>query len=162
MTFFKECGGCGKSKNMDDFHNSNQTDDGKQARCKECQRAYRLKKRSEKNAVVKPKVKKTADMVAYRREYNAAHREQINKQKTDWWRRNRDRESVRNKTRYAIRVGKLVRQPCSVCGAVEVEAHHTDYSKPLEVVWLCHTHHLEAHGKVDPKMQKDVANNAAV
>lgn len=44
-----------------------------------------------------------------------------------------------------IASGKLKREPCEVCGAIQVEAHHDDYSKPLEVRWLCHTHHREHH-----------------
>ena len=48
--------------------------------------------------------------------------------------------------KYAIRRGKLVRGPCSVCGVTEgVDGHHTDYTKPLDVVWLCKPHHREAH-----------------
>ena len=35
---------------------------------------------------------------------------------------------------------------CSQCGVEgRIEAHHPDYSKPLEVVWLCRIHHVEAH-----------------
>jgi hypothetical protein len=47
----------------------------------------------------------------------------------------------------AVRDGRLVRQPCEVCGAEKAEAHHDDYSKPLDVRWLCRKHHLEHHGK---------------
>ncbi len=41
----------------------------------------------------------------------------------------------------AIRDGTLKRQPCHVCGAKKVEAHHPDYTKPLDVLWLCKRHH---------------------
>jgi hypothetical protein len=52
----------------------------------------------------------------------------------------------------AIRSGKLPRQPCSVCGIVHgtartdgtrvrVEGHHDDYTKALDVRWLCGDHH---------------------
>jgi hypothetical protein len=37
------------------------------------------------------------------------------------------------------------KQPCRECGAINVEAHHADYSKPLDVIWLCHKHHVEFH-----------------
>jgi len=47
--------------------------------------------------------------------------------------------------KYALKTGKLVREPCRVCGALEVDGHHEDYYKPLEVVWLCRTHHAQAH-----------------
>ena len=45
----------------------------------------------------------------------------------------------------AIRNGSLEAKPCSVCGIAKAAAHHDDYGKPLEVVWLCHTHHMERH-----------------
>lgn len=45
----------------------------------------------------------------------------------------------------AIKNGSLVRQPCEVCGADRVDAHHDDYSKPLQVRWLCRGHHLQFH-----------------
>jgi hypothetical protein len=43
----------------------------------------------------------------------------------------------------AIKTGKIARQNCW-CGKVG-EAHHPDYSKPLEVIWLCSEHHAQVH-----------------
>lgn len=43
------------------------------------------------------------------------------------------------------RRGKLHPQPCEVCGAAPAQVHHDDYTKPLEVRWLCLPHHLEHH-----------------
>jgi hypothetical protein len=40
----------------------------------------------------------------------------------------------------AKKKGTLIPESCSACGA-KAEAHHNDYSKPLEVVWLCRKHH---------------------
>jgi hypothetical protein len=45
----------------------------------------------------------------------------------------------------AIRKGTLIRQPCEVCGAAKTEAHHDDYSRPLDVRWLCKSHHRQHH-----------------
>jgi hypothetical protein len=46
----------------------------------------------------------------------------------------------------AIRDGHLNRGPCEVCGSREgVEGHHEDYSKPLDVRWLCREHHKALH-----------------
>jgi hypothetical protein len=48
----------------------------------------------------------------------------------------------------AVREGRLVRQPCEVCGETEkTEAHHKDYSKPYDIQWLCCKHHHEAHSE---------------
>src|SRR5215204_70534 len=46
---------------------------------------------------------------------------------------------------YAIRKGRLIPQPCEVCGASPVNAHHDDYSRKLDVRWLCPTHHARHH-----------------
>lgn len=44
----------------------------------------------------------------------------------------------------AIYHGALKRLPCIVCGSLRAHGHHPDYSKPLEVVWLCiHCHNRE-------------------
>lgn len=47
-----------------------------------------------------------------------------------------------------IKRGKIIKQPCKICGDLNVQAHHNDYSKPLEVQWLCPTHHIEEHKKL--------------
>lgn len=58
-----------------------------------------------------------------------------------------EKHKARNIVYFAIKSGKLTRQPCQVCGNPKVEAHHDDYSKPLDVRWLCHKHHREVHGQ---------------
>lgn len=45
----------------------------------------------------------------------------------------------------ALRDGKLARLTCEKCGNEKSHAHHDDYSKPLDVRWLCTTHHAEWH-----------------
>lgn len=47
--------------------------------------------------------------------------------------------------RDALASGALVRQPCEICGDEKAQAHHDDYSKPLDVRWLCHDHHVDFH-----------------
>jgi hypothetical protein len=53
----------------------------------------------------------------------------------------------------ATNVGYLVPRPCAVCGLFGcdddgnrlVDAHHPDYSQPLDVMWLCDKHHQDWH-----------------
>jgi hypothetical protein len=47
----------------------------------------------------------------------------------------------------AVRSGKLIPLPCFICG-IKAEAHHPDYDQPLSVVWLCPSHHKQAHALV--------------
>lgn len=45
-----------------------------------------------------------------------------------------------------VRAGRLIRQPCEVCGSTHrVEGHHEDYSRPLDIRWLCQRHHKQRH-----------------
>lgn len=45
----------------------------------------------------------------------------------------------------AIKIGEIIRQPCEICGNPKSEGHHEDYSKPLEVIWLCRKCHRKLH-----------------
>lgn len=47
----------------------------------------------------------------------------------------------------AVRAGQLRKQPCWVCGS-DALAHHPDYDRPMDVVWLCQPHHKQAHALV--------------
>lgn len=48
--------------------------------------------------------------------------------------------------RDAVKRGDISPLPCEVCsGTHGVHAHHDDYEKPLDVVWLCKKHHEERH-----------------
>lgn len=55
------------------------------------------------------------------------------------------KRKARSAVTAAIASGRLVRQPCAECGLRKSEAHHTDYSKPLDVEWLCRKHHAKRH-----------------
>lgn len=62
--------------------------------------------------------------------------------------RHPDRLAARKSLWLAVQRGDIVRQPCSVCGTVDAEAHHPDYSKPFDVVWLCPPHHRDEHRRL--------------
>jgi len=71
--------------------------------------------------------------------YNAA-----NPDKVEAWR------VVRN----AVVRGDLVAGPCADCGSRKEgnNAHHEDYSKPMEVVWLCPRCHKERHLQMNKEL----------
>lgn len=85
--------------------------------------------------------------VAARKEYittaagKAAHRRATAR----WAERYPERREASHAVGNAVRDGKLAKLPCVVCGNLNVEAHHADYSQPLDVMWLCDRHHKEIH-----------------
>ena len=59
----------------------------------------------------------------------------------------------------AVRSGKLKKPTeCSVCNKTSkrIEGHHDDYSKPLEIVWLCVPCHRKIHRKCDHRERLSV------
>jgi hypothetical protein len=61
-----------------------------------------------------------------------------------------EKTRARYDTRNAVRTGKLLRPNiCSKCpSTAEIEAHHEDYSKPLEIIWLCPACHHDEHKRI--------------
>jgi hypothetical protein len=57
----------------------------------------------------------------------------------------RAKANIYLRVNWHIKQGHIIPKPCEVCGDVNVHAHHDDYSKPLEVRWLCPTHHMRLH-----------------
>lgn len=66
-----------------------------------------------------------------------------------WRERHPDRIAAQRKTAWAIESGRLVPQPCERCGtAPPTQAHHPDYARPYDVIWLCRPcHYAEHRGK---------------
>lgn len=92
----------------------------------------------------------------YKKEYNARNRERINAEARERNRKNKTEHNARGMVRLAIRNGTLSKPSgCSSChAAIKVEAHHSDYTKPLDVAWLCRSCHQVLHG--EEMFQKDM------
>jgi len=145
----KICKTCGEEKPLSEYYALKHMFDGHFNECKIC-----VRKRTAKNV---EKKKENPDWVL-----KEAQRQRVKqyKKKEEWKTRYAHLNSSRskkydekypekaiakNKVGNAIRDGKLLRKPCEVCGAHRAQAHHDDYSKPLDVVWLCSIHHAERH-----------------
>lgn len=114
---------------------------GRAARCVECVNAIRRAKRAEN-----PDAVRIANRERMRR--HRAKSPDLPKSREEarrWERANPEKRRAHWRVKDAIKRGHLVKGPCEVCGSERVHAHHDDYSKPLEVRWLCPTHHGEAH-----------------
>lgn len=133
----KICNQCGDEKPLDDFYALPANKDGRAGHCKECHKA-RVKLRAQTNPAVQ----------AYDRE-RAKRPERIAKSQanTKRWRQEHPvAYRAQNAVNNAIRDGKLMKGPCCICGTPEnVHAHHTDYSRPLDVKWLCAGCHHRIH-----------------
>jgi hypothetical protein len=93
--------------------------------------------------------------------------------KRPYWHRRKDyfkkyvagnKEKIRAKWKvaYALKTGKIVKNPCEVCGKTRVEAHHDDYAEPLNVRWLCHKHHMLLTACTQPPHQSKIKNKHKV
>jgi hypothetical protein len=48
----------------------------------------------------------------------------------------------------ALKIGTLTRLVCEACGEPETQAHHEDYTKQLDVKWLCVPCHMQRHNEI--------------
>jgi len=140
----KKCGGCNEIKLDKDFSKDKNSKDGLCFYCRACRKTINT---SRKN---------------YYREYYRDNREKFkenyqnyikfpeNKIKQTessikWAKANPEKVRASRQLRYAIKYNKIKKKPCEVCGDQNTQGHHEDYSKPLDVVWLCRLHHRLLH-----------------
>jgi hypothetical protein len=135
----KKCIICGIEKEIDCFSKHRGMKDGHLNKCKSCACDYSHKwYRST-----------IEDRVAF--EKNRSQTIEFKKRHINATRKLRAvgdlRLIARNAVSNAVRDGKLIKQPCKRCGNIKTQAHHDDYTKPLDVEWLCRDCHMEEHGK---------------
>ena len=64
---------------------------------------------------------------------------------THWRRANLAKYSAHLAVQRALSSGTLQKLGCEVCGHAAVDAHHDRYDEPLNVRWLCRSHHVRLH-----------------
>ncbi len=132
----KICAKCGQNKNWAEFGVRTASKDGLQQRCNKCRAKDRIRD--------KDKIKST----------NKEWRKNNPGWSTVLGRRYRERHPERDKAHriveYAIRTGKIDRPDyCESCFKEGIpDGHHEDYSKPLEVEWLCKQCHFNLRKSV--------------
>lgn len=129
------CKKCGETKPESDFYRT--VRDRVQGECKECA----------KTRTGKHKLAKHEAVLANAREYSKVPEVRI--RRAAWIEKNRIEEAEKFRARYiliqSVKRGHITRKPCAFCGDVNAQAHHDDYAQPLNVMWLCPTHHAGRH-----------------
>ena len=131
----KKCFKCGERKPLTAFYAHPNMLDKHLNKCKECTKTD-VRGNREKNI----------------EHFRAYDRSRGNRHKKGYAAKYRKKYPVKykavNMISNAIRANKLFKEPCELCGCTEnIHAHHDDYSKPLNIRWLCAAHHRQWHVK---------------
>lgn len=147
MVRSKRCFKCECVKPLEEFYKHPMMADGHVNKCKECN----------KNDVTANRNKNIEKIRAYDRERGKIpERIKANTEINRAWRQeDTRRSSAHTQVAKAIRNGVLVRQPCTRCGDAKSLAHHEDYDKPLEVVWLCQPCHKQRHKEINELLNRN-------
>jgi hypothetical protein len=148
----KFCGGCSEHKQLAAFSRNISKRDGLSARCKECNNSYNAEyAKTEAGKLARLKYNRTEGgkimLRAAGLRYSSTERGRslINANNSQWRQRNPEKVMAERVLNRAIKDGVIERMPCEVCGNPKSHGHHPDYTKPLEVIWLCAKHHAEEH-----------------
>jgi hypothetical protein len=149
----KRCFKCQRDLDIEEFYRHSQMADGHLGKCKECtccdariNRALRVEKYRSYDRSRASLPHRVAARAQYARSSSGLATTKISNRLHAI--NNPDRAKARWATSNAIRDGRLLRGCCEVCGDERPEAHHDDYSNPLSVRWLCHSHHVQHHMSV--------------
>lgn len=145
----KNCKGCNQWLDTEKFNTYKKN--GKtylQYMCRDCRR--RRDTSEERREKDRESYKKNKHKYReQQRIYNSTDRaKELNRKRSKkYWDANPEKNKARKKIRTCIRNGSIVRpEVCSRCGKKgKIEAHHKDYNKPLDVVWLCRKCHVDEH-----------------
>jgi hypothetical protein len=131
----KACTRCMRVKSLDLYYSDKRASDGKCSQCKECNKEqawlWRTRRKDHVNSL--------------KRAWRKANPDKVRKETREQRAKNPKAYKARTAVANALATGKLKKSLCAFCLNSKVQAHHLDYSKPLEVVWLCAEHHGMHH-----------------
>lgn len=135
----KTCTQCKRTLPKDSFCRWCLSPDGLAPQCREC----RKKDRMRYACLNRDQVRESS------RRRRAKNPELMRKQDAENAKRMRlkhkKKASVRKMVGYRVSNGIIKPLPCAFCGETKTVAHHNDYDKPLELLWLCTSHHRAWH-----------------
>lgn len=134
----KKCFNCNKEKPLNDFYRHERMADGHLNKCKEC-----VKNASKKTYL---KIQLTPELaIKERKRQRLKEQKRRLEGKVKKYPRTVKRSKASDAVWIAIQAGSIIKKPCQICGNTKVHAHHEDYSRPLDVTWLCVRHHNDRH-----------------
>lgn len=145
----KRCFKCLQCLPLEAFYKHSAMGDGRLNKCKECTKKDVSEHRQNNLEKVRAYDRLRGGIphrVAARKEYaqTDAYKASHGKSMKKYIVNHPNRYAARNILNAALRDKKIEKWPCMVCGSAS-EAHHPDYDRPLDVVWLCDAHHKQAH-----------------
>jgi hypothetical protein len=130
--------------------------DGHLNKCKSCTKQdtenRRKNKEQDVNWVLSERKRHREKSRKYRNDGKDVNDSNLSKKK--WCKENPEKRKAHNAVKNALRYGKIHRHPCCICGN-KAQAHHEDYSKPLDVIWLCLRHHADRHIEIKEQKLKE-------
>jgi len=157
----KTCTKCGETKHRSRFGTNKNRKGGLQCWCKTCNtkynREYLAKNRdSIRNHKRIYYANNRASVLKRVHDYRVENREQIARHKQERHLAHPEHKKAQDAIKTEKRAGRLSVKPCEMCGSDEnIDAHHDDYSKPLDVQWLCRGCHLRLHVKKKQEKQHE-------
>jgi hypothetical protein len=139
----KPCSKCGEMKPLDAFYKHPMMHDGHLSKCIECTKAD-----VRSNRAARAEYYRAYDrMRAKDPKRVAARREEARKNPRPRQEPDPVKRAARVAVGNAVRDGVILRSPeCEICAVpCETHGHHEDYSKPLEVIWVCTACHAFIH-----------------
>jgi len=121
---------------------------------KQYHKEYRRKNKKVLTIKAKERYKKYKNAPGFRERVNSNQRQhywrnpnKFRKQMRERYYNEPEKSAAKRAVFCAIRAGKLTRpDKCSNCNKLCVpDAHHPNYSEPLNVIWLCHKCHANLH-----------------
>ena len=146
----KHCPKCDLSKPLDAFRRSRDRGDGRDGYCKACRRRYNVDNAATLSVSTKQyyqdnKMRERAKSKAFRQ--TEIGKISMRKSARLYRERYPERAVATIAISCAVRFGRLIKpELCTECQeAKPLDGHHNDYSKPLDVRWLCRQCHTDHH-----------------
>lgn len=140
----RKCAWCKVEKDLEEFYRNKSHSQGRIYQCKPCWNAYIAKKQKGRQRKYRTSAEYRKWFREYVRKWNARNEEKRYQFSRKWVLANVEKVKAQRAVHRAVKKGILKRKGCEKCG-MKADAHHPDYSKPLEVRWLCRLHHREEH-----------------